>query len=221
MYTFYLDGMQLPVTPKKLSIRIKNQNQTVTLINDGEANLLKTPGLSGVSFEMLIPQVPYPFAVYANGFQGAEYYLDKLRILKEGKKSFQFICSRLSPGGRLLFDTNMTVSLEEYEIQEDASNGMDLVIPVQLKQYRPFGTKTVSISIPTPTAPPVVAVSEPRPVFTAPEVKTYTVVKGDCLWNIAKKLLGDGSRYREIFNLNKDKIKDPNLIFPGQVLTLP
>ncbi|MFQ9148240.1 MAG: LysM peptidoglycan-binding domain-containing protein [Eubacteriales bacterium] len=37
---------------------------------------------------------------------------------------------------------------------------------------------------------------------------------GDCLWNIAKKYLGDGSRYTEIAELNKDKIKTPNLIFP-------
>ena len=44
---------------------------------------------------------------------------------------------------------------------------------------------------------------------------------GDCLWNIAKKYLGKGSRYTEIAELNKDKIKTPNLIFPGQVLTLP
>lgn len=50
---------------------------------------------------------------------------------------------------------------------------------------------------------------------------TYTVKKGDCLWNIAKKYLGDGKRYTEIYNLNKDIIKKPNLILPGQVLKLP
>ena len=51
--------------------------------------------------------------------------------------------------------------------------------------------------------------------------KTYTVVKGDCLWNIAKKYLGSGSKWREIYNLNKDKIKNANLIYPGQVLKMP
>ena len=45
--------------------------------------------------------------------------------------------------------------------------------------------------------------------------------KGDCLWNIAKLLLGDGSRYTEIYALNRDKITNPNLIYPGQVLTIP
>lgn len=45
--------------------------------------------------------------------------------------------------------------------------------------------------------------------------------RGDCLWNIAKALLGSGSRYTEIYNLNKDKIKNPNLIYAGQVLRIP
>ncbi|MBO5032151.1 MAG: phage tail protein [Lachnospiraceae bacterium] len=50
---------------------------------------------------------------------------------------------------------------------------------------------------------------------------TYTVVKGDCLWNIAKKFYGSGAQYTRIFNANKDKIKNPNLIYPGQVFTIP
>lgn len=50
---------------------------------------------------------------------------------------------------------------------------------------------------------------------------TYEVVKGDCLWNIAKKHLGDGSRWGEIYELNKGTISDPSLIYVGQQLVLP
>lgn len=49
----------------------------------------------------------------------------------------------------------------------------------------------------------------------------YTVVKGDCLWNIAKKFYGSGSQYSKIYNANRDKIKNPNLIYPGQVFIIP
>lgn len=52
-------------------------------------------------------------------------------------------------------------------------------------------------------------------------VSTYTVVKGDCLWTIAKKQLGDGTRYIEIYKLNKNTIKNPDLISIGQKLVLP
>lgn len=50
---------------------------------------------------------------------------------------------------------------------------------------------------------------------------SYTVVKGDSLWKIANEKLGDGARYREIFEANKDQIKDPNKIQIGQVLEIP
>lgn len=65
------------------------------------------------------------------------------------------------------------------------------------------------------------------PVVEEPEATpeetwvTYTVVKGDCLWIIARKYLGDGKRYTEIYELNKDIIKNPNLIYISQVLKIP
>jgi len=55
----------------------------------------------------------------------------------------------------------------------------------------------------------------------AVEARIYTVAKGDCLWNISKELYGSGSRYAEIYGLNRDVIADPDLIYPGQVLVLP
>ena len=49
---------------------------------------------------------------------------------------------------------------------------------------------------------------------------TYTVVKGDSLWKIAKKLYGDGTKWSLIYEANKNSIKDPRLIWPGQVLVI-
>ena len=46
----------------------------------------------------------------------------------------------------------------------------------------------------------------------------YTVIKGDCLWNIAKKdyIYNDPFQWPRIYEANKDKIKDPDLIYPKQ-----
>lgn len=58
-----------------------------------------------------------------------------------------------------------------------------------------------------------------RPV--PPPQKTYVVKPGDTLWAIAKLTLGDGSRWREIYEANRDVIgPDPNLIIPGQELRI-
>ena len=44
-YDFYLDGVQLPIPPPKLEIKVTNKNKTVDLINTGEVNILKKEGL--------------------------------------------------------------------------------------------------------------------------------------------------------------------------------
>jgi nucleoid-associated protein YgaU len=53
------------------------------------------------------------------------------------------------------------------------------------------------------------------------EVRSYTVVAGDSLSKIAKREYGDAQKWRQIYDANRDQIKDPDLIYPGQVLTLP
>jgi nucleoid-associated protein YgaU len=57
----------------------------------------------------------------------------------------------------------------------------------------------------------------------APQEWNYTVVKGDCLWNIAKKkdYYGNGFAWPKIYKANRDKIKNPDLIFPKQTFTIP
>lgn len=51
--------------------------------------------------------------------------------------------------------------------------------------------------------------------------RTYTVKKGDCLWNIAKKYYGDGKKYTKIYDANTSKIANPSLIYVGQKLVIP
>lgn len=217
-YTFYLDGVQLPVTPSKLDIKIKSNNKSVNLINEGDVNILKLPGLTEISFEALIPQVQYPFA---SELKTASSYLNKLEKLKTSKESFQFIVIRTNPKGKMLFNTNIAVSLEDYQITEDAKEGLDLKVTIKLKQYVEYSTKTVQVTKKATKTTAKKTTKRKSTKKTSSTKKTYTVKKGDCLWNIAKKYYGNGSYYTKIYNANKDKIKNPNLIYPGQVLALP
>ena len=220
-YSMYLAGVLMPITPSKVKVKINNQNETLTLINGDEINILKSAGLTDVSFDLLLPQVSYPFT--NGGAQSADYYLSLFERLKTAKQPFQWILNRSMPSGKRLFYTNLTVGMEDYQITDDAEEGFDITVTVSLKQYRHYGTKTVTVQpAETATETPTATVEQPqRETAEAPQQSDYTVKSGDCLWNIAKKYLGDGSRYNEIYELNKDKITNPNLIYTGQVLTLP
>lgn len=230
-YKVFLDGVLLPITPSKIKTKINNKNDTIDLINEGEVNIIKSPGLTDIEFECILPQTKYPFAMYLDGkFKSAIYYLNKLEKLKKGKKKFQFIVTRRNPKNKKLFDTNITVTLEDYTIEEDAENGFDVVVSINLKQYRDFKIKTVKVKKSKSKK------KKAKKKTTRSSNKTngnYMVKKGDCLWNIAKKKLGNASRYKEIYKLNKDVIektakkhgrKSSNngwWIYPGTKLKLP
>lgn len=59
---------------------------------------------------------------------------------------------------------------------------------------------------------------EPKPAQPA---RTYTVKSGDSLSAIAKREYGDAGAWRTIYEANRDKIDNPDLIHPGQELTIP
>ena len=218
-----MDKCLLPVTPSKLTFKINNKNKTMILIEEGEINIPKKAGLTDIDFECEIPQVKQPYAVYPAGFKGATYFLNYFEELKTSKKPFQFIVCRQSPNGKKFFNTNIKVTLEDYKITEDAKQGFDLKVKISLKQWRDYGTKTVNITLSNSKAkasvePTRETVNSPAPAAS----QTYTVVRGDCLWNIAKRFYGNGSKYTVIYNANKGVIGgNPNLIYPGQVLTIP
>ena len=68
------------------------------------------------------------------------------------------------------------------------------------------------------TAPPP---GQGGPAGTAAPMTTYVVVKGDSLSKIAQRAYGDGKKWRKIYEANRDVIKDPDLIYPGQSLRIP
>lgn len=219
MYSFYFGSMKLPLTPSKLTVKIKGGNKTLTLVNESDINFLRQPGLTEIDFDAVLPALgTYSFS---SGTQKPEYYLDAFEKLMTSCKPFRFIVSRASSSGKLLYDTNMKVSLESYTVTEDAKNGLDASVAISLKQYKAFATKTVTVQQPVTTEAPVINETTERPAESAPSVQTYTVKNGDCLWTIAKKYYGNGAEYTKIYNANKDKITNPNLINVGQVLIIP
>ncbi|MFZ1512107.1 MAG: LysM peptidoglycan-binding domain-containing protein, partial [Tabrizicola sp.] len=76
--------------------------------------------------------------------------------------------------------------------------------------------------IETAAAPEAPAAPQPDPAPTAAAMPvTVTVQPGFTLWGIAQERYGDGVLYVQVFEANKDKIKNPDLIYPGQVFSVP
>lgn len=232
-YNFYFkDGanvLTFPITPSELSIKVGSNNKVVTLINEGDINILKSPSLIEVEFEARFPMRKYPYSREVSSF---EQYFDKFKELKEQKKSFRFIVARTTPNGSRTWDTNLLMALEDLELKEEADEGDDVLIAFKLKQYKEYGVKTIKVVTSTPTT---TSTSE-TPRSTDNKTKSpesYTIKSGDNLWNIAKKFYGSGAKWKTIYEANKSTIESAakkrgkksssngHWIYPGTTITIP
>ena len=135
-YIFYIDRVLLPVAPSSVTVTHKNMNNVINLINDAEFNMLKQEGLQEISFKFMLPSQRYPFARYLGFYQRPSYYLNKLKNLKKRAKPFQLIIIRNYPNsGRAYFSTNLKVSIEDFSVEEDAEEGMDVYVDIKFKEF--------------------------------------------------------------------------------------
>ena len=228
-YEFYFkDGgevLTFPITPDELSIQVGSKNKVITLISEGEINILKSPSLIEVSFNARFPMRQYP---YARKFVDFESYWNKFKELKEKKKSFRFIVARATPNGTRTWDTNLLMALEDVSLKESADEGDDVIISFKLKQFKEYGVKNISTTSSTSTSE--TSRSNDNKLQNR---RVYTIKSGDCLWSIAKQLYGDGAKYPIIYNANKKSIEDTarkhgkssssngRLVYPGTELNIP
>ena len=213
-YYMFIQKVLFPVTPPKMTIKVNGNNKTINLINEGEVNLTKTPGLSDIQIDdLMLPAIQYyPFTnklgfdidfdkgqinkLWWNVYK-PDYYLQKLEAWKKKKKPVKFKMIRYSPDWEKLWDTSMYVTIEDYEIVEDAADqGQDVIINLNLKQWRDFGSKKLKIKNKK-------GKKQKGRAAIRDTYKKYKIKKGDSIYSIAKKLLGSSKRWKEIFNLNK------------------
>lgn len=232
-YNFYFsdgsDVLTFPITPGELNIKVGSNNKVVTLINEGDINILKSPSLIEVEFEARFPMRKYPYSREVANFQT---YMDKFTELKEEKKSFRFIVARTTPGGKRTWDTNLLMALEDFDVDENADEGDDVLISFKLKQFKEYGVTTIKTKSTksTTTSTSNKARSTDNKASSS---KVYVVKSGDCLWNISKKFYGKGSEWTKIYNANKSAIEadakkhgkksssNGHWIWPGLKLTIP
>lgn len=220
MYRIYLKQgaaqALLPVTPPEIQMRTESRNKAVYILNFGEMNLAKKPGLQEISFTVLLPGRLYSFVQTEGAFHEPEYFLNLFREYKAGGKPVQLIVFRRLADGSQIFCGNTEVLLEDYTVTEKGGEQGDFWVDLRWKEYR--GAKSIRYDMKKEAGGQTALIEQGQARESKTTAGVYTVKKGDCLWSIAKRELGDGTKYREI--AEKNGIADPSRIFPGQVLKL-
>ncbi|MGL5436615.1 MAG: LysM peptidoglycan-binding domain-containing protein, partial [Lachnospiraceae bacterium] len=150
----------------------------------------------------------------SGSFKDADHYEKMFRKAQKNKKSIRFIASN-----GITDDISVSVLVQSVEVIEKAGEEGDKYITLKLLEYKGVGKRYVAVVQAETTVAQEDTAQPENPAVT--ENKTHTVVSGDTLWGIAKKYYGNGAMYTKIYEANSGLIKNPNLIYPGQVFTIP
>lgn len=239
-YMMLIGGVIVPVTPEKITTKFKGKNETVELVDGSVINKLNPPGLTTYSFTLLLPKqtnLPFsnklwtPYSSEKVEHMEQDFYLNYFYdIFKNNKVVLLTIWRTAIGGGRDMgttegidisgngIITSKAVTIESYELAEDADEGMDINLEIELQEYIGYGTQKIKYTENTETGTTTAATEKTRETDNKETASTYTVKKGDCLINICKKELGDANKWKEIAKLNN--LENANKIYPGQVLKL-
>lgn len=217
MYRMFLIAggaeIEFPVLPEKLEIKSNGKNEKAVVLGIGEVLILRKKALREVSFESFFPARSAPYVT--GGITAPIAAVRAIQAARGGDEPARFLISGTD------LDINVQMGVESFTYDERFGELGDIYFNIKLSEWKNYAAKKVVL--PEPEEPQTATVTEVR-AGTPPDPvpASYTVKSGDCLWNIAKKEYGDGSRWREIYEANKGVLgTNPNLIYPGQVITIP
>lgn len=231
MYAVFFDDgrstYRLPVNPEEIEVSSTQSVSKYEVLKLGQIAVPTHMELKQYSFECEFPlnQYSYVEVKAANhptdseknlGFMPAGFYIDLFTKWRNQMIPVRFLAGRVFENEKLYEDSiNTMVLMEDLSIKEKAGEEGDKYISFKLLEYRDFNKIKSQNDV-------TMQKGNKKKEEKNPKSKgSYVVRSGDSLWAIAKKYYGDGSKYTRIQEANKDKIKNPALIYPGQKLVIP
>lgn len=210
------EKIRFPVNPETIRISYGMDFEDVTVSHLGEYTVPQSAQLTEIAFESHFPK--HYDANYCEYADIPDPW-DSVEMIQKWMHADK---SRLIITGTPI---NLPVTIRIFDVEETGGAVGDLFFSLSLKEYRFISVNKIDTSKDKAATKPVTtSPAKTRPEASKPATagKVYTVVKGDSLWKIAQRHLGSGSKWREIYDKNKTVVGgNPNLIKPGQKLTLP
>ena len=210
------DKIRFPIVPSSIGVNRSNNIDTESVIKLGEVPIFNGTSLKTIEFTSFFPNQEYNFCDYT-GFMKPYEFSEKIqKWMYEGKPLRVIVTD--SP-------TNMQCLIQQFDtVEQDGTR--DLYFTLNLLEYRPIEVPSLSGSNTSNNSNNAQNTSRPSETNTNSnnQQKTHKVVKGDTLYDIAKKYYGNGNLYAKIKEANKSKypsLAKSNVIYVGMELILP
>ena len=210
------DKIRFPVVPPSIGVNRSNNIDAESVIKLGEVPIFNGTSLKTIEFTSFFPNQEYNFCDYT-GFMKPYEFSEKIqKWMYEGKPLRVIVTD--SP-------TNMQCLIQQFDtVEQDGTR--DLYFTLNLLEYRPIEVSSLNGSNTNSNSNNTQNTSRPSETNTNSnnQQKTHKVVRGDTLYDIAKKYYGNGNLYPKIKEANKSKypsLSKNNIIYVGMELIIP
>lgn len=203
----------LPVTPGAYEVDNGNEIEVVRATEIGDINIAGHKRLKNMRIEGFFTTNDYYFVNKAT--YPVSSAMDYVNLFNKWINDKSIVRLVITSEGTTRINSQFYIENMKYS-EDNTSNG-DINYAIDLKEYRAINTPKAEAKIATMTQ------NRARSQSTTPKkANTYTVVSGDYLIKISRKVYGDGSKWRKIYDTNKSIIgPNPSLVYPGQVYKIP
>jgi LysM repeat protein len=213
--------LKFPMLPVSVGISAGTSFYSYQIINTGEVKIPHGENLLTFSWNGILPGELRKNDTYVKTWLSPQEIQSVWKNYRAKKKKLRLLITETP--------INYNVYLDNFSVAYSGGFGdfnysINFVQAKDLKVY-PSGSGGESSSTADTVENKPLGDERPEP----PPAKTYTVVNGDSMWAIAQKMMGDGSRYDDLYKANQtmldgwttDSRHTKYMIYPGQILTIP
>ncbi len=202
------EKLRFPVLPEKLTVTADGKTESVTIAELGEVLIKQNRTAKSVSWDCFFPATYFP-GMNVKSVEAPYSLIEKIEKWTE----LDGVCHLIVCGTPI----NLFVLISKFKYWEEGGDAGTVYYSLTLKEFRNTQPKQIEVD----GGGNAIIEEESTRVDDRITPTSYVVVKNDSLFSIAKKVLGDSSRWREIYEANKDIFSNPDRIYPGQELIIP